>query len=98
MFEFVHFGFDPDDVLSLNLEEFDEALEILLDVHKKHGLEELIRTNTATQGDRKAIKKLAKEVSNRTGDIPLGTGTGTEYLHRSASAGPGETTIYKHGY
>lgn len=67
-------------MLDLNLEEFDEALELLHNVHKRHGQEDLIRQNVASQGDGKAVKKLAKECYTRDGDRALGVRSEQEFL------------------
>jgi hypothetical protein len=85
VFEFVYFGFEPEDVLDLNLVEFDEALEILHNVRKRYGQEELIRQNVAAQGDSKAVKKLAKVAYTREGDRPLGVRTEQEFLRTVAN-------------
>ena len=81
----MYFGFEPEDVLDLDLAEFDEALELLQNVHKRHGQEDLIRTNVASQGDGKAVKKLAKQLYTREGERPLGVRTEQEFLQTFAN-------------
>lgn len=71
-------------MLDLDLEEFDEALELLHNVRKRYGQEDLIRQNVASQGDSKAVKKLAKAAYTREGDRPMGVRTEAEFLHTFA--------------
>jgi hypothetical protein len=71
-------------VVGLDLEEFDEAFELLQNVRKRHGQEDLIRQNVASQGDAKAVKKLAKDAYTRKGDRPLGTKSEKEFLYTFA--------------
>jgi len=78
--ELVHFGFAPDEILDLALDQFDEALELMMNVRKRHGQEDLIRQNVASQGDGKAVKRLAKDLYTRDGDRPIGTKSEQEFL------------------
>jgi hypothetical protein len=81
----VNFGFTAEEVLDLNMEQFDLAIELLNNVYIRHHREELVRMATATQGDEKGIKTALKSYQ-RTGETPVGTRSEGDFL---AFAGKG---------
>jgi hypothetical protein len=81
----VNFGFTPQEVLELDLAQFDDALELINNVYKRHHREELVRMATATQSDEAGIKKALKSYT-REGERPIGTRSERDFL---AFAGKG---------
>lgn len=63
----MYFGFTSEEVLELNIEQFDYAVELLNNVMMRHRRDELIRTATGSQGDDKSIKKLLKGYERKKG-------------------------------
>jgi len=64
----VYFGFTSEEVLELNIEQFDYAVELLNNVMMRHRRDELVRTATGSQGDDKSIQKLLKGYERKKGD------------------------------
>lgn len=75
----MNFGFAADEVCSLDLEQFDLAVETANYVYMRQNRETMLRDHTAAQGDQKAIKAAIKTYTKR-GDRPLGTKTEADFL------------------